>query len=181
MVVNFYRVFPVFSTVFAVLYLMAATYNYALFTYHPLLHELNLLAQPAKAGPAMYWYGWITTAAIGALVVAAVATFVTDRWERSVQRAITSACAYAVFYVIANGIALFIYDHSSYELEFLKHWTTPATGALAATVIASFFFPLRWARRLWSGWTGVIPVSVMLIFVYLLRGWFIPSVGLILK
>jgi hypothetical protein len=181
MVMSFYRAFPVFSTVFAVLYLLAATFNYALFTYHPLLHELDLLAQPAKAGPAMYWYGWITTAAIGALVVAAVATFVTDRWERWVQRAITFACAYAVFYVIANRVAFFIYDQASYELEFLKHWATPATGALAATVIASFFFPIRWTQRLWSGWTGVIPLSVMLVFVYLLRGWFIPSVGLILK
>ena len=57
---SFYRAFPVFSAMFAVLYLLAATFNYALFTYHPLLHELDLLAQPAKAGPAMYWYGWIT-------------------------------------------------------------------------------------------------------------------------
>src|SRR5215467_15277560 len=103
MVMSFYRAFPVFSTVFAVLYLLTATFNYALFTYHPVLREFDLLAQPAKARPAMYWYGWISTAAIGALVVAAVATFVTERWERSVQRAIAFACAYAIFYVIANG------------------------------------------------------------------------------
>ena len=113
--------------------------------------------------------------------VAAVATFVTDRWERWVQRAIAFACAYAVFYVIANGSAFVIYDRSSYELEVLKHWATPATGALAATIIASFFFPIRWTQRVWPGWTGVSPLSVMLAFVYLLRGWFIPSVGLILK
>src|SRR5215813_8684763 len=118
MVMSFYRAFPVFSTVFAVLYLLVATFNYALFTYHPVLREFDLLAQPAKAGPAMYWYGWISTAAIGALV---------------------------------------------------------------ATVIASFFFPIRWTQGVWSGWTAVIPLSVMLVFVYLLRGWFIPSVGLILK
>src|SRR6516225_7091191 len=108
MVMSFYRVFPVFSTAFAVLYLLAATFNYALFTYHPLLHELDLLARPAKAGPAMYWYGWITTTALGALVVAALAPFITGQWEGFVQRAIAFACAYAVFYVIANGVALFI-------------------------------------------------------------------------
>jgi hypothetical protein len=178
---NIHRVFPVFSTVFAVLYLMVATFNYALFTYHPTLHELDLFVQPAKAGPAMYWYGWITTAGIGAVAVAAMAALVQDRWGSWIQRAIVFACAYAVLYVIANALALFIYDHASYELEFLKHPTTPATVALIATVAASFFFPPRWTRRVWSGWCGVIPVGVMLVFVYLLRGWFIPSVALILK
>jgi hypothetical protein len=178
---NIYRVFPVFSTVFAVLYLMVATFNYALFTYHPTLHELDLLVQPAKAGPAMYWYGWITTAAIGAIAVAAMATLVPDRWGSWIQRAIVFACSYAVLYVIANALALFIYDRASYELEFLKHPMTPATVALLATVAASFFFPPRWTGRVWSGWCGVIPVGVMLVFIYLLRGWFIPSAALILK
>jgi len=175
------RAFPVFSTAFAVFYLISATFNYALFTYHPLLHEIDLLAKPVKAGPAMYWYGWMTTAAIGALVVAAVGTFIPSRWEPWIQRAITFACVYAVLYMIANAIALLIYDRASYELEFLKHPATPAITALLATVIASFFFPTRWTQRLWSGWTGLIPLGVMLVFVYLLRGWFIPSVGLILK
>jgi hypothetical protein len=176
---TFYRAFPVFSIAFAVFYLLAATFNYALFTYHPMLQEIDLLPQPMKAGPAMYWYGWMTTAAIGALVLATVGTFIPGHWEPWVQRTITFACAYAVFYVIANAIALFIYDRASYELEFLKHPATPAIAALVATSIASFFFPSRWTQRLWSGWTGVIPLGVMLVFVYLLR--FIPSVALILK
>jgi len=179
--VSFYRAFPVFSTAFAVFYLLAATFNYALITYHPLLHELDLLPQPPKAGPAMYWYGWIMTAGIGALAVAAIALLVSDRWESWIQRAIIFSCVYAVLYVIVNGLALFIYDRASYELEFLKHPATAATGALVLAVAASFFFPIRWTRRLWSGWCGVIPLSVMLVFVYLLRGWFIPSVALILK
>src|SRR5215831_3376331 len=178
-VVSFYRAFPVFSTAFAVFYLLAATFNYALITYHPLLHELDLLPQPPKAGPAMYWYGWIMTAGIGALAVAAIALLVSDRWESWIQRAIIFSCAYAVLYVMVNGLALFIYDRASYELEFLKHPATAATGALVLAVAASFFFPIRWTRRLWSGWCGVIPLSVMLVFVYLLRGWFIPSVALI--
>jgi hypothetical protein len=176
-----YRVFPVFSTVFAVLYLVVATFNYALFTYHPILHELDLMVQPAKAGPAMYWYGWITTAAIGAIAVAAVAAFVPKRWEAWIQRALVFACAYAILYVIANALAFLIYERASYELEFLKDPATPAIAALVAAVAASFFFPARWMQRVWSGWCGVIPVSVMLVFVYLLRGWFIPSVALILK
>jgi hypothetical protein len=176
-----YRVFPVFSTVFAVLYLVVATFNYALFTYHPVLHELDLMVQPAKAGPAMYWYGWITTAAIGAIAVAAVAAFFPERWEAWIQRAIVFACAYAVLYVIANALAFFIYDRASYELEFLKHPATTATTALVAAIVAGFFFPASWTGRVWSGWCGVIPLGVMVVFLYLLRGWFIPSVALILK
>ena len=178
---TFYRAFPVFSIGFAVFYLLSATFNYALLTYHPMLHQIDWLAQPVKAGPAMYWYGWMTTAAIGALVVAAVGMFIPGRWEPWIQRAITFACVYAVLYVIANALAFFIYDRASYELEFLKSPAIPGIGALIAAVMASFFFPARWTQQLWSGWTGVIPVAVMLIFVYLLRGWFIPSVGLILK
>src|SRR5262249_21982193 len=170
-VMTIYRVFPVFSTAFALLYLVVATFNYALFTYHPMLHELDLLVQPAKAGPAMYWYGWITTAAIGAVVVAIIAAFVPDRWGSWIQRAIVFASAYAVLYVIAYALALLIYDRASYELEFLKHPATPAAAALATTVAASFFFPARWTREVWSGWCGVVSVGVMLVFVYLLRGW----------
>src|SRR5262249_16269312 len=122
---TFSRAFPVFSTAFAVFYLISATFNYALFTYHPILHEINLLAQSIKSGPAMYWYGWMTTAAIGALAVAAVGSFIPSRWEPWVQRVITFVFVYGILYVIANAIALFIYDRASYELEFLKHPATP--------------------------------------------------------
>jgi hypothetical protein len=176
-----YRVFPVFSVVFAVLYLVASYFNLALITYHPALKELDLLVQPPKAGPAMYWYGWITTAAIGAFVASTMATFVPDRWDRWVQWVITFAFVYAVLYVIVHYLALFIYDQATVELEFLKHPATSAAGAFVAAVLASIFFPVRWTRRLWSGWTGVIPLSVMLVFVFLLRGWFMPSVGVILR
>ncbi len=181
MTMNLDRAFPVFSVAFAVLYLLATYFNLALVTYHPALKELQFLAQPPKAGPTMYWYGWIMTTAIGAFVAGAVATFMPDRWDRWVQRAITFAFVYAVLYVIVYYLALFIYDQATIELEFLKHPASSAIGALAAAVIASIFFPIRWTQRVWSGWTGVIPLSVMLVFVFLLRGWFMPSVGIILR
>ena len=181
MIMTLDRAFPVFSVAFAVLYLLATYFNLALITYHPAIEELSFLARPAKAGPAMYWYGWIMTTAIGAAVAGAVATFVPDRCDRWLQRAILFAYVYAVLYVIVYYFALFIYDQATIELEFLKHPATPATGALLAAVIASIFFPIQWTQQVWSGWTGLIPLSVMLVFVYLLRGWFIPSVGLILR
>ncbi len=61
--------FPIFSAAFAVIYILAVQFNWALVTYHPKLGEWELLTQPAKSGPAMYWYGWLITAALGAITV----------------------------------------------------------------------------------------------------------------
>ena len=110
---NIARSFPVFSITFAaayaVLYVLSVEYNWALFTYHPALEELGLFVEKPKEGPAMYWYGWIATSALGAFVVAAI-----------VSR-----------------------------------------------------LPADWAKRLWPGWSWAVPVAVMLVFGYLLRGYFI--------
>ena len=80
------RAFPTFSIVFAVayaiIYLLAVENNWALFTYHPALEEFGPLVQKPKDGPAMYWYGWMATSAIGALVVATVACWTPDSLTR---------------------------------------------------------------------------------------------------
>lgn len=77
------RVFPVFSVAFAVLYLAAVEYNLALFTYHAQIGQWGWLAQPVRSGPAMYWYGWLATAALGSTIVAALALAVPrDMLER---------------------------------------------------------------------------------------------------
>jgi hypothetical protein len=105
--------FPVFAIVFAVVYtvayVIAMEKNYALFTYHPALEEFGLLVERPKEGPAMYWYGWMATAGIVALVAGLIACFV----------------------------------------------------------------PERVTKRLWSGWSWAVPVAVMFVLGYLLRGYFI--------
>ena len=63
------KVFPVFAASFAVIYLLAVEQNWALFTYHPKLGEWDWLAQPARSGPPMYWYGWLVTSTLGATLV----------------------------------------------------------------------------------------------------------------
>jgi hypothetical protein len=107
------RSLPVFVTTFAVaysvLYVIAVEYNWALFTYHPAAEEFHFLVKPAKDAPAMYWYGWMATAALAAFVIAAVTSW------------------------LPGGVA----------------------------------------RRLWSGWSWVIPLTIMGVFCYLLRGFFI--------
>ena len=49
-------------------------------TYHPRLGVWDLLAKPSRSGPAMYWFGWIGTATIGATALTAVAYPVLQRW-----------------------------------------------------------------------------------------------------
>jgi hypothetical protein len=71
----------VFSAAFAVLYVVALYYNLALFTYHPAINEWDWLVTPPRAGPTMYWYGIIASAAIGAAVVAALAALVPADWR----------------------------------------------------------------------------------------------------
>ena len=67
------RVFPVFSIAFAVIYIASVQYNLALFTYHPEPGLWGPLVQAPKQGPAMYWYGWLATSALGAAALAALA------------------------------------------------------------------------------------------------------------
>lgn len=98
-----------FAVVYAVAYVIAVEKNYALFTYHPALQEFGFLVQPPRDGPAMYWYGWLATSGIAALVASLI------------------ACA------IPEGIT----------------------------------------KRLWSGWSWAIPVAVMIVFSYLLKGYFL--------
>lgn len=62
----------VFAGAFALLYLLAVENNWALFTYHPALEEFGWLVEKTKDGPAMYWYGWLASAAIGATLCAAL-------------------------------------------------------------------------------------------------------------
>jgi hypothetical protein len=72
-IVKVARAFPFFSAEFVVFYALAVEFNLALFTYHPQLKQFAFLVEPPKAGPAMYWYGWITTSALGALFISAFA------------------------------------------------------------------------------------------------------------
>jgi len=71
-----------FGTTFAVLYVVALAKDLALFTVFPSLgivlagtHHSRDVADPAMGflAPAIYWYGWTASAALGALMVGLVA------------------------------------------------------------------------------------------------------------
>ena len=71
--------FGVFAAVFAVLYVIAMELNIAAFTYHPRLMAFDIGTQPPRNGPAMYWYGWMTTAALGGMAAGLAAMLVLSR------------------------------------------------------------------------------------------------------
>ena len=80
-----------YGTAFAILYVVALKLDLALFTVYPSLgivllgtHHSRDTVDPAMGflAPAMYWYGWTATAALGALVVGLVAISVPERWTR---------------------------------------------------------------------------------------------------
>ena len=64
-----------FAVAYAILYVLAVEHNWALFTYHPLTGEFHWLITRATEGPSMFWYGWMVTAGLGALAIAAVVSF----------------------------------------------------------------------------------------------------------
>jgi amino acid permease len=81
-----------FGISFAVLYVIALAKYLALFTVFPSLsivlvgtHHTRDIADPAMGflAPAMYWYGWAATAALGALPFGFVAALLPGRWART--------------------------------------------------------------------------------------------------
>jgi hypothetical protein len=68
-----------FAIAYPIIYIAATELNLAAFTYHSALGEFGLGPNKPRNGPAMYWFGWITTSAIGALVVATIAAYLPSR------------------------------------------------------------------------------------------------------
>ena len=86
-----------FGAAFAFFYVVARLRGLALFTVYPsqgivLLgtHRSRDFADPVLdfLAPEMYWYGWVASAAVGALVIGLVAALLPDRlswfWARCV-------------------------------------------------------------------------------------------------
>jgi hypothetical protein len=67
-----------------VIYALSVQFNWALFSYFPILGKLRfgLVAASRDTGPAMYWYGWIATSALGAIAVCVVALMLPRMGEK---------------------------------------------------------------------------------------------------
>jgi hypothetical protein len=100
-----------YGTAFAVLYVVALKLDLALFTVYPAqsvvllgAHHSRDVADPAMSflAPAMYWYGWTASAALGALVFGLLGAVLPEQWTRRIwpgwlwvaPLAAMSACVY---------------------------------------------------------------------------------------
>jgi amino acid permease len=85
-----------YGAAFAPLYVIALKLDLALFTVYPSLgvvlpgtqHARDVVAPSlAFLAPAMYWYGWTATAALGALLIGLIAALLPERWTRRLSPA----------------------------------------------------------------------------------------------
>jgi len=158
-----------FTVAYAAIYVVCTEVNLPLVSYHPVTAEIGWLWQPQRSGPVMYWYGWMLTSLIGALVVAFVAAAVPEPW---LQRAIMFGGVAAVAYLLLYTAALFIYDNATVELEFLKSRSLSVAGALAVAVLVSCFVPSHWNKRVWAGWSWLVPAGSIAVLAYYLMPYF---------
>jgi hypothetical protein len=95
-----------FAAAYAILYLLAVENNWALFTYHPLTGEFHWLITRAAEGPSMFWYGWMATAALGGLAIAAGVSFlpgaITGRLSVTLSWAVPLATMFAFAYIMRD-------------------------------------------------------------------------------
>lgn len=75
------RLAAIFAVAFAAIYAPTMHFNWTAVTYHPIqgVWQLGKAAPLGGGSPAMYWYGFIVTAAVGAAVVTAIAAVIPDR------------------------------------------------------------------------------------------------------
>ena len=100
----------VFTVVFTIAYVVSVENNYALFTYHPAVGQFGAGVQKPQDGPAMYWYGWLATSGIAALVAGIVAGLLPEAVTRRLWSGWT--------WVIAVGVmATFCYLLRNYFLR----------------------------------------------------------------
>ncbi len=158
-----------FVVAYAAIYTVCTEVNLPLLTYHPATGDLGFLYQPQARGPAMYWYGWMLTSLIGAVVLALIATIIPEPW---LQRGIIFGVALAALYLVIYTLALLIYDKATVEIEFLKdrRWSVfaAAVGAAAVGLLA----PPQWTQRVWPGWVWVVPIGSLAVLGYYLTPYF---------
>ena len=102
----------VFGVSFAILYVVCDMAALPLFTYHPGTDRIDPGYAPARRdeGPAMYWYGWIATSALGASILGTLATLLPEK----IRGRIPLALAWVVPVVLLPVLI--------YSLKFYWRW-----------------------------------------------------------
>ena len=80
----------VFGISFAILYVVCDMAALPMFTYHPGTDRIDPGFAPARRdeGPAMYWYGWIATSALGAFILGVLVALLPGKIGRKIPLAL---------------------------------------------------------------------------------------------
>jgi hypothetical protein len=161
-----------FGIAFPLLYTVYERLNWPLFTYHPVLGNLDFWRQPAGVGPPMFWYGWIVLAAISAFVVGGIATIIPGQWLR---RATVFCCALAALWPAAlAALRIFITDWATFDADFLNSVWVAAVPAFVGAAVITYYVPSRLAERVWTSWLLIAPIGGLVVLGYsLLQPWFL--------
>jgi hypothetical protein len=160
-----------FGIAFALLYTVFERLNWPLFTYHPVLGNLDFWRQPAGVGPPMFWYGWIVLAAASAFAVGCIAMFVPGHWLR---RATVFCCVLAALWPAAlAGLRIFIVNWATFDADFLNSVWVAAVPAVVGTAVITYYVPSRWAERLWASWLLIVPIGGLVVLGYSLQQYFV--------
>ena len=161
-----------FGIAFPLLYTVYERLNWPLFTYHPVLGNLDFWRQPAGVGPPMFWYGWIVLAAISAFVVGGIATIIPGHWLR---RATVFCCALAALWPAAlAALRIFITDWATFDADFLNSVWVAAVPAFVGAAVITYYVPSRLAERVWTSWLLIAPIGGLVVLGYsLLQPWFL--------
>jgi hypothetical protein len=160
-----------FGIAFALLYTVFERLNWPLFTYHPVLGNVDFWRQPAGVGPPMFWYGWLVLAGAAALVVALVATFVSAPLLR---RATVFCCALAVLWPSAfTALRIFIVSWATFDADFLNSVWVAAVPAFMGAAVITWLVGARLAERMWTGWLVLAPIGGLVVLGYSLQQYFV--------
>ena len=106
------RQFGLFTIAFAItypiVYITAMEVNLALFTYHPAIGEFGWGADKPRGGPAMYWYGWMSTSALAALAVGLMCARLPESLTRMLPAALAWVVPFAAMITAAGLTAHFL-------------------------------------------------------------------------
>jgi hypothetical protein len=85
------RALPIFSIAFPLLYLPVMYFNLPVFTYVPKMREFHFLLfpPPAAQGPGMFYYGWLLTAGIGAVLIAVAVSYLPEKSAARIPSTLT--------------------------------------------------------------------------------------------
>ena len=102
----------VFGICFAILYVICDLAAVPMFTYHPGTDRIDPGFTPARRdeGPAMYWYGWIASSALGASILGFLAALLPEK----IRSKIPLALAWVVPVVLLPVLI--------YSLKFYWRW-----------------------------------------------------------